>query len=369
VNARLAAALLVLLAALGGGALIAYRQSQAPQPAGALGQPLLKGLKAADVAAISIRQPKESLELRLKDGRWTIAERADFAADPAKVKEFAVKLIELRIGEADPLGEKDRARLHLDDSGARVDFRGADGKILAALVIGKKYFKREPDNPERAIADGRWAMRAGEPGTAFLVADPLSQASAKSADWIAKTAFSVERVKTLEVRPPSGEGWRIERKGDNADWKLTPLKAGEKLDVTRANSASYSLSLLELADVAPQDASPAATGLDKPTLVNATTLDGLSYAIKVGKLEGANYYVSFSPGDSLIKTRSLEKNEKAADKERRDKEFAERVKRIAERLPAEKQLSNYVLLIPKSKLEDTLKKRGELLEKKEPKKK
>ena len=40
-----------------------------------------------------------------------------------------------------------------------------------------------------------------------------------------------------------------------------------------------------------------------------------------------------------------------------------------ERLPREKLLSGYVLLIPKSKLEDTLKKRPEMLEKKDDAKK
>src|SRR5205814_3944971 len=63
------------------------------------------------------------------------------------------------------------------------------------------------------------------------------------------------------------------------------------------------------------------TGLEHPTLINATTLDGVAYSIKVGKLEGENYYVRFPS-------------------------------------------SPYTVLVPKSKLEDTLKKRGDLLEKK-----
>jgi hypothetical protein len=141
-------------------------------------------------------------------------------------------------------------------------------------------------------------------------------------------------VKTLEVRYPGGEGWRIERTGDNADWKLAAAKPGEKLDIPKANAASYSLGLLELADVAPKDAKD--TGLDKPTLINATTLAGVSYSIKVGRLEGDNYYVAFtSSGDQ----------------------------------PREKVLSRHVLLVPKSKLEDTLKPRAELLEKKDADKK
>ena len=103
-------------------------------------------------------------------------------------------------------------------------------------------------------------------------------------------------MKTLEVRYPAAGRWRIERAGDNAEWQLAGAKPGEKLDISRANAASYSLSLLELADVAPKDVAQDAnsSGLDKPITVDATTLDGLSYAIKVGKLAGENYYVSFT---------------------------------------------------------------------------
>jgi hypothetical protein len=150
----------------------------------------------------------------------------------------------------------------------------------------------------------------------------------------------VEKVKTLQVRYPGGETWRIERPKDNAEWKLAGAKPGEKLDVSRANAASYSLSLLELADVAPRDEKD--PGLDKPVLVDATTLEGAVYAIKVGRLERDNYYVTFTAT--------------GLKPEAKDAERA-------------KLLSQHVLLIPKSKLEDTLKKRSELLEKKDDKKK
>jgi hypothetical protein len=158
----------------------------------------------------------------------------------------------------------------------------------------------------------------------------------------------VEKVKTLEVRYPDGGGYRIERSGDNADWRLAGAKADEKLEVTRANAASYSLSMLELADVAPKG-----TTLEQPVTIQATTLDGLTYSIKVGKLQGDNYPVSFSSSGTP----------------RKDDKDAERLKKLEERLPREKLLSDYVLLIPKAKLEDTLKKRADLLEKKDAAKK
>jgi len=351
-NARAAAILVVLLAVLGGGALLYQQQERLrrPENVATLGRTLLKDLKAADIAAIRIVEPKATLTLQRKDEGWVIAERADFPADLGRVREFVLKAIGLKIGQSEPLGDKDRARLNLDASGTRVEFNGADGKALGSLIVGRKYFKREVENPEKAIADGRFVGLPGDAATAYLVGDPLTQASALTSEWIDRASFQVEKVKTLELRYPGGEAWRISRAGDSAAWKLAGARPGERLDISRANAASYSLSLLELADVAPKGA--ADTGLDKPILVDATTLDGLSYAIKVGKLAGENYYVSFTPSGSV----------------RPDAKDAERSKRLQERLPREKLLSAHVLLIPKSRLEDTLRKRAELLEKKDRKK-
>ena len=350
-NARVALVLVVLLVVIGGGALL-YNQQERGRRAdnvATLGKPLLKDVKAADVAALRIVEPKAALTLQRKDDGWVIAERRGFPADLAKVRELVLKLIELKVGQSEPIGDKDRARLNLDASATQVELAAADGKPVAKLVVGKKYFKREVENADQAAGDGRFVALPAQAGTVYIVSDPLTQASAKSADWIDKSSFQVEKVKTLEVRFAGGKGgYRIERNADNADWKLAGLKPGEKLDTGRANAASYSLSLLELADVAPDDAKD--TGLDKPTLINATTLDGLAYEIKVGRLEGDDYFVRFSSSGTPPAEAS------GAD--------ADRIKKLKERLPREKLLSDYVLVIPKSKLDDTLKPHADLLEKK-----
>jgi hypothetical protein len=350
-NARVAAILVVLLVVLGGGALLYQQQERARRPSNAasLGQVLLKDLKAADIASIRIAEGKNVLTLERKDERWTLAERGGFPADFTRVREFVLKAIELKAGQSEPLGEKDRARLNLDASGTLLEFRGADGKPLGSLIVGKKYFKREVDNPEKALGDGRFVLQPADPQTVYLVADPLTQATARSSEWLERTAFQVEKVKTLEVKYPDGGGYRIERSGDNADWKLAGLKPGEKLEVTKANAASYVLSTLELADVLPKDTPD--TGLDKPVEIKATTLDNLSYDIRVGKLQGDNFFVAFTSSGSV--------KPDAKDKD------AERLKKLEERQPREKLLQNYVLLVPKNRLEDTLKKRPEFLDKKE----
>jgi len=270
------------------------------------------------------------------------------------VRDFVLKAIELKIGQSEPIAAADRARLKVDDSGARVEFKSADGKVIARILVGKKYFKSEPDNPDKAIGDGRFVLLPDDEKTVYVVSDPLAQASAKTAQWIVRAGFAVEKVKTLEVSPAAGDGWKIERAADNAEWKLSGAKADEKLEISKANAAAYSLSSVELADVAPKDAKPEQTGLSKPAVVTAATLDGLVYTLKVGRLEGDDYYATVAV---------------AGEPKPEGSDAAERAKKISERLPREKALAEHTLLIAKSKFEDLLKPRAELLARKEAAKK
>jgi hypothetical protein len=355
-NARIAAVLVVLLVALGGGALLVYEQRRASEPAGAgrLGKPVLPGLQAAAIESIVIREPQATLTLERRAEGWTIAERAGFPADVGKVRELVLAALGLTVGQVEPIAEKDRARLELDASGTRLEFRGAGGRPLASLVVGKKYFKQEPRDPANAVGDGRFVLVPQAPTSALVVADPLALATAKSAAWISKTGFGAERVRSMEVDFPGGGKWRVERPGVEGDWKLTPLYAGEKLDVVRANSATYSLNRVELADVAAAGLRPDETGLDKPVTVVASTFDRLTYTLKLGKVRGEDHYatlwISGEPKPS-------------------GPDAAARAKQLAERLPAERALAGHVLLVARSKFEDVLNKRAELLEKKAPAKK
>lgn len=351
-NARVAALLVALLVLFGGGALYYYQQASTQKPAGvaALGKPLLKGLRAADIATISIREPQAAITLERKDSGWVIAERAGFPADLERVREFVLKAIELKVGQVEPLGVADRKRLKLDEAATRVEFRGADGKALSVVLVGRKYFKSEPENPDKAIGDGRFVLLPGDEKTVYVVSDPLAQASAKSADWVARAGFSAEKVKSLEYAPATGEGWKLERAAEDADWTLAGATPTEKVEAAKANAAAYSLASVDLADVLGKEAKPEETGLLAPTVLTANTFDGLTYTLRLGALKGENY-----PATLAV----------AGDAKPEGKDAEERAKKLAERLPRERALATYTLLIPKSRLEDALKPRAELLARKE----
>jgi hypothetical protein len=371
-NKQFLAILGVLVVVMGGGALLVFNQNASEKPAvsAQLGQPLLKGLKASEVAAIVIRDPKSTLTLAKKDNRWTIAEKSGFAADLDKVTDLVVKSIELKAGQVEPIGEKDRARLNLAEPGKEsaatlVTFKAADGKTLAELLVGKKYFKKEPEgDSSKAQGDGRFVMLPSDPKQVYIVADPLRLASATSGDWISKEGAAIERVKSLEVKPPEGkDGYRIERVTDGIDWKLDGAAPGQKLDVSRANAASYSLSRIDIEDLAAADAN---TGLDKPTVVTATTFDGLTYTLRLGNVEKDRMFVKVEVEGAPARESTPPKDEKAEDKAKREKSSADEKKKLEERVAREKTLKEYVLVVSAKKFADTLKKRGELLEQKKP---
>jgi hypothetical protein len=53
----------------------------------------------------------------------------------------------------------------------RVEFRGTDGKALATMLVGRKYFKAEPENPDKAIGDGRFILLPADDKTVYIVSD------------------------------------------------------------------------------------------------------------------------------------------------------------------------------------------------------
>ena len=363
--------LLLLALGLGGGALYVLRDSaSAPGSAGsqgataptAPGAALLPQLKAAEVARITIREPKATLTLEKKNERWVITERGGYPADLDKVTELVVKAIELKVGQSETIGEKDRVRMQLaapaatEGAATSVVFAGADAKPLAELWLGKKYFKSPPDDPAKALGDGRFVMLPSDPARVIIVSEPLKQATAEAKEWIARDGIAIENPKSIEVTG-ADTNYKLSRAILDTPWQLDGK--GGTLDAARAGAAANALARLEIEDVA---AAGADTGLDKGHEVAVSTYDGLDYRLKVGRLEGTRYFVQVAvEGDAKRIAPSAPPNDTPENKEKRDKAFAEETKRLTDRIAREKALAPFVVMMAKAKFDDLLKKREALL--------
>jgi len=370
-SGRLLGILVAALLVVGGAALWLHQKERAAQPpaVATLGEPLFKALQAADIASIRITEPGASVTVRRSGERWVVAERGDFPADFAKVRDFVLKALALKIGQSEPIGAPDRARLKLaeppapEGGGTLVEFLAADGKPLASMIVGGKYFKK-PEQSERAPGDGRFVLRPDAPGTAVIVADPLEQAGAKTSLWIERRALAADEPVTIDVKRADGDRWRLERGPDaSGAWKLAGAKPGEKLNETTILAVAAAAGGLDIADVVARDPQREAKVLAKPTIVTVTTRDGLTYTLTIGAAEDRNRYATATIEGKLPEARKPAGEEKPADAAARDKVFAERLGKVRARRPEADTLAKFAVLVPDTTLVDLTKPRAELLEK------
>ena len=366
---------IALVALAAAGAWIVRSQGEAWKPADArIGQKLLAGLKLEDVAEIGFRDTQGALTLARLDGAWVARERADFSADPDRVRELLLALADLKIVQAEPIAEAQRTRLELADPGAvagastLLELKDGAGKPIARLLLGKKVTARTAaagPSPEQGVPTGRYVMQGTETGSVVLVSDPLATAEAKPEAWLAKDLIRAEGVRSITATGPDGkERFSLSRNSDGYDWKLG---GGGNPDLQKAQDAVGALQGMNLVDVVADPAS-AAAGLERPMVIKARTLDGTAYTLRVGSKTADNrYFISISVGGELAVARTAGKGETVEEKEKQDKAYAENRARLEEKLVREKKFERWTYLVARTAVEPLLRERAQLLVEKKPK--
>jgi hypothetical protein len=215
------------------------------------------------------------------------------------------------------------------------------------------------------VPSGRYVWVAADPQRVSVVSEPFTSVAAKPQDWLAKELLRLERPKSLTAIGPGGrERWTVSKASEAADWKLA---GGGKLDSGKAQDAASALYGLRVADV-PAGVSDAETGLDKPTLIRATTFEGWTYEVRIGKpAPGNRRYVRTSVTGAVPEARTAPADEKADDKAKNDKAFAARQELLAAKLAREKAVAGQTVLVESASVEPLLRDRAALAAVEKPK--
>ena len=204
--------LILTLVVLGGaGFALFWQDIAAYRASGAkIGAKLLPEFRIADVAQIRLQDAKTQTTLSRKDTGWVVEERGGYAADVQAIGDFMVKLIELKVTQAESVGPSLLPRVDLaapgqgEGVGTLAEFKDKSGKVLASLIFGKKILKKDPVNPLPSAQDGvpagRYILVAGAKNTVVVVSDPLNAVDAAPGKWLAKDFFKADRIKTLAAR-------------------------------------------------------------------------------------------------------------------------------------------------------------------------
>jgi hypothetical protein len=374
----------------GAGAALFWQDLSAWRNADAkIGSKLFDKLAINDVAQIRIVDGKGEVVLAIKDKRWVVKQRGDYSANYQDIGDLLVKLPDLKVVQTENVGAALLPRLNLvqpgsnankdvdkdatkevnkdagkdankdakDAAGTLLELSDKSGKVVATLLLGKKVIKIE-DSPlpiKQETPVGRYVLSPGS-HMVLVVSDALNSAEARPERWLAKDFFKAERIKSLTV---SGDGvqWKIARDEEFGQWKFAD-GAGQ-LDASAAVAAVNSLTALAFTDVAVD---VKADSFEKPRTFVAETYDNLTYTVRIAKKpDGDNYYLSFAASGEPPRERTPEKGEKPADKERLDKQFADGLKKLDERIKLEKSLAGWTYVVAGKSLQPLQKDRAQLI--------
>ena len=146
-----------------------YLSTQRNVPRDARGGALLPGLAGEldSITALTVRRgsPTPTVTLQAQAGRWTVAERADYPADVAKLRKLLLALSDAKLVEEKTSNPASFPIIGVEDpaspaaSGAEIGFVAKDGKH--SVIIGKP------------IGAGNFARRGGE-NTSYSVEPGIS---------------------------------------------------------------------------------------------------------------------------------------------------------------------------------------------------
>ncbi|MEO8442151.1 MAG: DUF4340 domain-containing protein [Betaproteobacteria bacterium] len=365
--------LLGMLLVLGGAGLALFWQDLGVWRSGGGGKigykPFAK-LPANEVAQIRLFDGRNETTLVLKDSRWVVKQRGDYNASVQEIGDLLVKLPDLKVVQTENVGASLLPRLNLvapaadakadakiEGAGTQLELSDKGGKPLGSMLLGKIVVKKEPSPLpiQQETPVGRYVLVPNTPNV-LVMSDALKNAGAKPATWLAKDFFKADRIKSLAA---SGDGapWKIARKEEYDPWKFAD--GGGELDPSKAVAAVNALTALTFTDVA-FDVKP--ENLDQPRTFVADTYDNLVYTIRAAKKPGSeDYYLTVAVSGEPSRVRTAEANEKAADKERLDKQFADTLKKLDDRIKLEKGFAGWVYVVAGKTLDPLFKTRGDLV--------
>ncbi|MDE3068680.1 MAG: DUF4340 domain-containing protein [Verrucomicrobiota bacterium] len=366
--------LLVLVVALGGAALLHFREQSASWSSAAntaMGKKLLgDGFQVNDVAQIQIRRGTNELDLSNTNGRWRVRQRADYPAAFSQISSLLLKLQGLKIVQTLQVAPSQRPELDLaagqgTNAATVVELCDAGGRPLRALWLGKNHVAQgaqaSPEGEPEAWPDGRYVLTGSNSTTVAVISDPLSELNTQPNSWLDKTFFKIAKPRSIAVEyPKATNSWQLVRSSETGAWKLADAKPDEKLDASQASEVADALSSPSFNDVAV-GLTPAQTGLDDPTRVEIKTFDGFDYAMNVGRQTNDNDYFTVRVSGGFPQKRTPGEDEKPEQTKALDAAFQANLNKLRDQLARESAFSNWVYLVPNWTLDPLLKKRSQLL--------
>ncbi|MCB1210931.1 MAG: DUF4340 domain-containing protein [Verrucomicrobiales bacterium] len=304
---------------------------------------------------------------------WVVAERSGFRADGNRVARALDELRDMKIQGVQRLGKSAWGDVDVlapgsdeKGTGTLVELINGKGDVMHTFVIGGTVDSKGAQDSSPMFGGGserRFVRLPSDNDSIWMVANGFVDLTGKPADWLDKSFFAVQKVKSVEVTAPKPEdSYKAARASQEGEtFQLAEAKAGEVYDEAKAGFSSL-LNGPSFEDVEPKD--KAGELLKGATKIKVTTFDGFTYDIqvaKVGEGTGAKHYMMVNVSADIAKERPPVKDEKPEDKKKADEAFAAQKKSLEDKLAAEKKVEGWIYQVGEFVANPLLKKRSEIV--------
>ena len=265
-------------------------ESRIQAPAAASGAPVFGDLlaRANDVQSVTVASASGKFTIARKGDGWALAEKDGYPVAADKLRQLVAGLADLRLLEAKTDQPDRHARLEVEDIAAKdakskqVTLAGADGKLLADLIVGKQN--------NTSDFNGLRGIYVRKPGNAQAwLAQGLVEVPTAAVDWVDRTVVNVaeDKIQRLQFEPTAAPALTVS-KADKAaaDFTLAPLPEGKSADPDALKRLTEVFTAVELDDVrADKDTDKAV----KAGAAEGATFDGLTLKAELLVMDGGTW--------------------------------------------------------------------------------
>lgn len=251
--------------------------------------------KLATLDFLRLRRGGVTVNLKQRDGSWTVVEKGGYPADQERVRKLLLQLAELELVEPKTDRPELLARLDLDDPANGKSTLVAAGDRSGALVgqidIGRRrpsdiaggeegVYVRKPDSDQAWLARGSFALSG----------DALS--------WLDRRIIDIPaaQVASVVLTAPDGNAVVVARGSADQPFAIDGLAPDAKPKPDEALAApAGALEALDLDDVKPAFEQPISE--DGATTAAFTTFDGLVVGLRLSPSEQGDWLAIDVTGD------------------------------------------------------------------------
>jgi hypothetical protein len=375
-----------------GGAVYAVKSQQNARTRSSVkragGQTLFEKFPASEVASLAIGGPDGNVHVVKKDGKWTVAERDGYPANPATIHDLLRTVEQLKVVGGIEAGPAYAARFGMDETSAKPEERGttvtftdAAGKELAKLSVGKTIGDEAATNPlTGGGAAGRFVRNHADASGIYKTSEMFASLSGDPKRWLAEDFIQVQKPVAVTVtRPGSDEpAWKLTREHEEEEFALEGAKPDEKLDPAAFAPFKSLFSFARFADVVSADEVAKRAEPDQKRSAVIGTVEGFTYTLGITPAKPAEkkadaqgpdektYFLTVKVDAALPKERKKTADEKPEDAKTHDDAFAQRLKELQDKLAQEKAFEGRTFEVTQWTLDALLKDRAAFLKKDAP---